>query len=265
MQLPKVDFRVLPAAIDRKTVSYEDNVAIVTGLWNVFTATIRRIFALFGGDWQTFTRMHDMKVKNPKDLQFCIPFPGEWHWTWHILQGIFKIWGYDILLPFSQVLTYKNLKIKEPEFHYGEHFLEQVTLAIEEFMCELQTLHPGWDSLEIMHHYKECSPIYELLYMYNWHICPYWFTRASLKIGESRKVNAMWHYWLHLFIATGKTNYAIMTMRFLWMLKHLDDSIVSIINNYRVFSFSGEPNTGIPLDGVNELVRKHLHTFITVL
>jgi hypothetical protein len=134
--------------------------------------------------------------------------------------------------------------------------LEKVTLALEEFMQELQVRHPDLNAVEILSHYKECEPVYELVYMYIWHICPYWYTRSALKIGSSRKVNSMWRYWLHLFIASKKTNYAIMSIRFLWMIKHLHPFIMQIINTYRVFSFSGEPNTGIPLDGVNELVRK---------
>jgi hypothetical protein len=260
-RIPKVTLTVLPAEIDRQTASYDDNVAIVRNLWEQYAKPLDMKVALFGGDWQTFTRMYDMKIKNLQEMGFCIPFPGEWHWSWHILQGIFKKWGHDILIPFSQVLTYKNLKIKEPEFHYAEHFLEKVTLALEEVMHELQLLHPDMSVIEILSHYKECEPVYELVYMYIWHVCPYWYTRAALKIGNSRKVNSMWRYWLHLFIAAKKTNYAIMTIRFLWLTKYLHPSIMQIINVHRVFSFTGEPNTGVPLDGVNELVRKTVAFF----
>ena len=50
-----------------------------------------------GGDWQTFTRMFDLKLKEPEVYKYLIPFPGEWHWNWHILKGIFVVWGEYIL------------------------------------------------------------------------------------------------------------------------------------------------------------------------
>lgn len=159
----------------------------------------------------------------------------------------------------SQVLSFKSLEVKKVKFHYGEKFLEVLTHGIQKFLCELQLLHPNKTATQIMHWYKDISPIYELLYLYNWHLCPYWHTRAALKSGNSKVINSMWRYWLPLFISCKKTNYAIMSMRFLWMLRFLDDSIVQIINQYRIYSFTGQPNTGIPLDGVNELVWKQLN------
>lgn len=254
LRIKNTKMTILEAEINRQTLSYDDIAYIVRKLWEELGIAYGREFALFNGDWQTFTRMWDWKIKNPGAGDWLVPFPGEWHWNWHILQGIYKIWGHDILRAFSLVLEYKNLDIKCQHFHYGEDFLEIVTLALSKLFRELKIQHPDMTPMEILDHYKPNSPMYELIYMFVWHICPYWHTRAALKSGNSRVINQMWRYWLHLFIATGKTNYALMTMRFLWLMRYLDDSLVDIINDYRIFSFSGDKDTGIPLDGVNELV-----------
>ena len=58
-----------------------------------------------------------------------------------------------------------------------------------------------------------------------------------------------------LFIATGKHKYARMTIRFLWVLNHLDEEIVEVYNKFRVFSFSSDIGTGVAYDGVIERVR----------
>ena len=210
--------------------------------------------ALFNGDWQTFTRMFDLIMKDPEQYSYIIPHPGEWHWNWHILKAIYKIWCEYLLRPLSQVLKFKNLDAKCANFHYGEDFLEIVTIALADFVCELRELHPGMTYLAIMHHYKPNSHMYELLYMYLWHICPYWHTRAALKSNMPTVINQYWRYWLHAFIACCKSNHAIMTMRFLWLLRFLNPDLVKVINENCIFSFSSDKDTGIPLDGVNELV-----------
>ena len=58
-----------------------------------------------------------------------IPVPGEWHWTWHILQGIFKLYGTYILTPFAKKLGFKSFDVFCQDFHYGEEVLQMVTLA----------------------------------------------------------------------------------------------------------------------------------------
>jgi hypothetical protein len=252
----------MPAILHRETKSYDDIAAIVSETWEEVGKPDGLEVSLFNGDWQTFTRMFDLILKNPGEFEYCIPFPGEWHWNWHILQAIFKIWGDYILKPLSLVLEYKSLDLKCKNFHYGEDFMEVITIALVDLMRELRELHPDMTFIGIMHHYKANSHVYELVYLYVWHICPYWHTRAALKSANSAVIDKYWRYWLHAFIACRKSNYAIMTMRFLWMLRFLNDDLLKIIADYRVYSFTGTKDTGILMDSLNELVRI-THTTLT--
>ena len=47
-------------------------------------------------------------------------------------------------------------------------------------------------------------------------------------------------------------------MRYLWILQSVHPEIRKIILDFRVFSFSGNPGTGMPLDALNELVATHV-------
>ena len=70
-------------------------------------------------------------------------------------------------------LSFKKYDIKCPNFHNGEDFLQIVTLGIGLLMQQLQEIHPDKTPMQIMHHYKKYSPIYEVLYLFNWYLCPY--------------------------------------------------------------------------------------------
>jgi len=78
--------------------------------------------------------------------------------------------------------------------------------------------------------------------------------RSALKWNKAEDMEHWWRYWIHLFLAAGKHNYVSMSMKFLWILRKLNPDIKAIYQQYRVFSFSGKEGTGIPADGVNELV-----------
>jgi len=249
--IPLTKVKIMEVDINRQTISYDDVKAIVLKLYEECG---KPDILLANGDFQTYDRMYHLKILFPGEFDWLVPIPGEWHWNWHILQGIYKIWSEDILRPLSQVIGFKTLDPKCKNFHHGEDFLELATLAIHDILCELRVLHPDTSDIDIMHHYKEYTPLYELLYFYNWHAAPYWHTRAALKSGFSTVTNQMWRYWLHLFIAAGKTKYSVLSLRVLWSMRYLHDDVVKTINKNRLFSFSGKKDTGIPLDGFNELV-----------
>lgn len=245
---------ILPAEINRQTISYDDVAKIVETLWDIMREAGELDFALFGGDWQTFTRMWHLRIKFPEKYQWLVPIPGEWHWNWHILQAIFKIWGLDLIKPFALLISHKTYDNKAQKFHYSEYLLEMITIGIAQVVEKLREKHPHKTDMRIQSLYKENSHIYELLYFWNWYLCPYWLTRTALKSGDSATINTMWRYWLPLFITAKKHNYAVMSIRFLWLMRYLDPQVASVINDFRIFSFSNAKMTGIPLDGVNELV-----------
>ena len=152
------------------------------------------------------------------------------------------------------LLGFKNFDVACKNFHYGEDFLEVLTIGIHQFMVKLRDKHPGMTDIDLLNHYSGYSHLYELLYMWVWHICPYWVTRSALKAGDSPTINQMWHYWLQLFITAKKHNYAMMSIQFVWMMEYLNPELRQLIDDFRTFSFTGASMTRVPLDGVNELV-----------
>ena len=217
-------------------------------------ALSERTFAFVSVDQACFALVWGLKKQFPRKFSWVIPVPGEWHWSWHILQAIYRMYGTYILLPLSRVLNYSNLDIKAQNFHFAEDFLQLVTIALIHFANELMEHHAIDTATALLTMYADNSHVFELLNLLFYYLCPYWVTRSAIKSGNHVTINKMWQYWLHVFIAAQKTKYTQLTIRFLWILQSLHPDIVKIYNKHRVFSFSGEVNTGIPYDEVIELV-----------
>ena len=83
---------------------------------------------------------------------------------------------------------------------------------------------------------------------------PYWVTRSALKWNKFEDIKDLYRWWVHLFIATNKCNYVILSLKTLWVFECLNDTIKNIYDQYRVFSFSGDEGTGIAWDGLIEIV-----------
>ena len=245
---------ILEPMINSSTASYADVGKSLSLFYEQYLQCSNRSFAIVQGDEQVFTLCWHLRMREPIKYAWLVPVPGEWHWTWHIIKGIFRLYGEYILLPLSKILNYSNLDLKAETFHYAEDFLEMVTLAVGKWFKRMGDKHPAMLPSELMHHYKPNRPVYELMYFYLFYLTPYWYTRCIIKCGMGEECTTMWRYWLHLFMATGKYRYARMTIRFLWILRTLNPLVVNAYNAYRVFSFSGDPGTAMAVDGLNELV-----------
>jgi hypothetical protein len=105
-----------------------------------------------------------------------------------------------------------------------------------------------------LHDIKPNRNAYKLAYACIHYFIPYWNNRSALKYNHFADIKLFWRYWIHMFIASGKHNYAAMSVRFLHILESLHPDVVKVYEEYKVFSFSGEDGTGIPCDAMMELV-----------
>src|ERR1700761_6329806 len=111
-----------------------------------------------------------------------IPVPGEWHWTWHIIKGIFVLYYDSILLPCAKAMGYSTLDREAKNFHYAEDLLQIVTIGILGWIesC-LPKLPAGFNVIDWMHNLKQNKPLYEMVYACYYYFVPYWVTRAAIK------------------------------------------------------------------------------------
>jgi hypothetical protein len=259
----KSDITILAPLFNLGTQSYEDIKVAIDDFFMKYMNNTDRLFAIVSGDQQTWIRLWLLHLQNPTEYHWMIPVPGEWHWTWHIIKAIFRLYYYTILLPFSRVLGFSKLDKKADNFHYAEDLLEMVTVAIQRWIIKCLAEHPPGTTVSKWLEYIRTRNVvaYETAYACIHYFIPYWITRSALKWNKINDMEIWWRYWIHLFIATGKRNYSIMSIRFLWVLRSMHPAVKAAYEQHRVLSFSGDPGTGIPFDGVIELVC-NLHCFM---
>jgi hypothetical protein len=237
-----------------QTKTYEDIEYILENFRVNYIVPYDRICAILGGDFQVWDRMFMLHRKHPQKYHWLVPVPGEWHWLWHILIAIYKLFYHTILLPFSRVIGFRTLDAKALNFHYAEDLLQMVTLAIFNWIITSRQQHQHLSIMEWLHSIKQNKVAYETAYACIHYFIPYWVTRSAIKWNKFDSTEEWWRYWTHVFLATGKRNYCLMSIRYLMVLRALNPVVKNIYNQNRVLSFTGKPGTGIPLDGVVELV-----------
>lgn len=258
----KSNITFMKPLFNKQTLTYEDIRAIVDAFFLRLLEKSPRLFAILCGDQQVWIKLWMLHLQDPAKYNWVIPVPGEWHWLWHILKAIFKTYYWTILLPFSQVLNFKSLDIEVSHFHYSEDFFEMVTIALQRWIQECMAAFndPTLTVIGWLDAISNNRVAYETAYACIYYFIPYWNTRSAIKWNKIDAMQQWWRYWLHLFIARGKRNYAAMTIRFLWVLRSMAPEIKELYDQYRVLSFSGDAGSGIPMDGVVELV---CYNFIT--
>ena len=254
----------LPALPNRETKSYADIQHILELFRLNYIVPFNRFFAVIGGDFQVWDRLFQLHRNNPVMYHWFIPVPGEWHWLWHILIAIYKTFYKTILLPFSQIIGFRSLDLKAVNFHYAEDLLQMVTIAIHKWIVACMQHFPHMTMIQWLHHIKPNRVAYETAYACVHYFIPYWITRSAIKWNKFEDSHKWWRYWTHVFLATGKRNYCLMSIRYLLVIKLLHPEVRDLFNQHRVVSFSGDAGTGIPLDGVSELVSYTLHLWFVL-
>lgn len=78
--------------------------------------------------------------------------------------------------------------------------------------------------------------------------------RSALKWGKADVILDMWRYFLHLFLATNKYHYSLITLQFCWTMHALHEDVKDAFNSMRSMSWDGTEGSGIAIDAVNEMV-----------
>ena len=188
----KSNFVVLEPEVDTQTLTYQDVEYVLESFHAKHIAGSSRTFAFVSGDQQVFVKLWKLRRDRPQLYDWVVPLPGEFHWTWHILKGIFATYYTSILLPFSMVLGYSSLDSEANTFHYAEDFLEIVTFAVLGWVKSCMQTQGVLEVTTWLHSIKSNSNAYELVYALIYYFIPYWITRSALKYNYHTKMEDLW-------------------------------------------------------------------------
>ena len=177
----KTDLTILEPHVGLETLTYRDIKIVVDKFFEDYLQHSPRTIAFVSGDQQVWIKLFYLRTEEPQKYGWMIPVPGEWHWLWHILKGIFRLYYDTILLPFSKMLGFSSLDKEANNFHYAEDFLQMVTVAIFKWIQACFALFnnppPGYDVIDWLEEILENRIAYELVYACYYYFIPYWVTR----------------------------------------------------------------------------------------
>lgn len=186
--LKKTNFLILTPHVPCNTSTYEGVTYVLDNYWEKYVKKSDRLFSFVSTDQACHALVWGLKKMYPNKYDWVIPVPGEWHWTWHIMQGIFRMWGVSHFRPWSHAMGFANLDVHCKNFHYGEDFLQMVTMSLSQFVENLMEKNHHTNILQLLHSFHHNSQVYELIYLLVYYLCPYWITRSVIKRGNSQKI-----------------------------------------------------------------------------
>eukprot|EP01113_Clastostelium_recurvatum_P016359 TRINITY_DN1933_c0_g1_i3.p1 TRINITY_DN1933_c0_g1~~TRINITY_DN1933_c0_g1_i3.p1 ORF type:complete len:269 (+),score=57.44 TRINITY_DN1933_c0_g1_i3:921-1727(+) len=106
---------------------------------------------------------------------------------------------------------------------------------------------------------QDNRPLYALALMYYYHLVPYVHLRAAIGAGHTYLVLRLMRYFVHVFIATNKIMYARGTLKFLYMIQALDDSVCKLALRCMIIDFNTSAHGRfVALDFVNEVYQDYM-------
>ena len=103
---------------------------------------------------------------------------------------------------------------------------------------------------------------YEIVYATIYYFILYFITRSAIKWNKPN-IAEMWKYWLHLFIGTNKTHYALITVKHFFLMNSFCSEVLDAYLTNKTVIFEGNEGNNISIDGFNEIVHlfKSFHQF----
>lgn len=213
---------------------------------------------LLYADEQLLKNVWSLKCGNPDNYRWIVPFPGEFHFLYHVTHAIFRLFS-PFLLSVANLISRSNITedFLSSYWYKQEDFLILVIEAIHQWLLKLRGIEKDNINFDILEIVKNNEIVYYVLYFY-WHFgLFYWNLRQSIRKGVISDVKHAWKYAWPLFSATNKTNYTKLSLIATYLDNFTCNSIKILLDN-RLCNITGMYGRGIPPDLLTEKVIANL-------
>lgn len=250
--------------LDRSTSFYADIEASLGHFHQQFLHNTPLTYLFVAGDEQTFTLMWKLRIAAPEQYQWLVPIAGDFHWYWHVLKGIFRVWGRWMFVPIARLLEWRKFDLAAKNFQFAEDFFNLISIACLRLLAKLMENIGTNDLWVIADATVDNANLHGFVYFTLYYVAPYWSCRSDVKCQNHAQLTDLWKYFIHLFIATNKSRYARLSIRYLWMLQYLHPDLVATFQNSRFVNLKGMAGCSSALDMFVEkvlylhIMRKHV-------
>lgn len=253
LNYPKSRLSVMPAILDVDTTSYKDVQYFLDQLslwcdWQHYAITV--VF----GDEQLVDRIWKLRCANPEDLQWVIPFAGEFHFCLHIVHAIYRLHA-RLLKEIASFLGRTNIEVDfvSRYFHRQEDFLLLVFKGIHRWFEGIANKPVDVLVAGLLRACEKNKPVHQLLYLYFHMGTFYVHLRQEIRRGQVRDIGAAWLYCWPLFHSTNKTLYTRLSLITAYTLYYAHPVVKEALGQ-RLANLRGIPGHCIGTDMVTEKV-----------
>ena len=223
-------------------------------------------------------------------LDWLIPLPGEFHFTWHCAQALYKLWWLQ-LLAWAAASANMTKSMKAPNemdctdnIKYIDHFMQLMIAAIARHLCDLfgtdyllnvpyGDLVAEWTPkslgvcalihlIEFKVHLLSCTGLLVLLKFLHDFAFPWLSLRMGVRGNADKPINFMWNFSMPWFRATNKTNYAAMTVNVGLLHELMGATFKNVWREYRTASFLGRAGRNVAWDYVLERMNRDFKQYL---
>ena len=149
-------------------------------------------------------------------MGWLVPYPGWWHFEWHVQKAIFIIWGNWYLTPLAYQMGRtpahidKNSKAKN--FRYTDEFLVNLTTASVRYFNSLFNDAGVQDMPRFLQLIRNNENLHDIGWFTFNVLIPYTHMRHAVRHADWKTFESLLPVWLQLFVVTSKTRYAALIL-----------------------------------------------------
>jgi hypothetical protein len=173
-------------------------------------------------DWEYYTKILDLSVKEP----LLVPVLATFHYCWHFVKAIFVLYGDWLLMPIAQKLKWRKIKLDADDYHACCDFLVSLTRAA---ICIIEKFKTQSDIVEHYLETKENARMYSELvfFVYNAGV-PLCTLLIAIRSGNFELLKSCAVHNLKLFRAAHKKHYSFLSVHFIWTTNKLNEMALEI-------------------------------------
>lgn len=254
-----------PVFTEHGTAAYDDIntwLDVVATVWVFLVGIARKALGrrhlkaasviLVVGDHQTWSRMLFLKLRRPVHYAWMIMMPGEFHFLYHVLMALHRLWWFAIgryvvaALNCHKTIGQEWTSIEKCKYY--DHFYQLVIVTLCAYLVEIVPpallLQPA-RLLRAVQGNKAAARVITFLYHFG---LPWLALRQAIRSNKASTINVMWRLAYHWFSVTNKNNYRIMSVIVTVVTYLLVPELAVIWTVMRTASLSGYPGRNVPWD-----------------
>lgn len=249
----KTPIEICPPLVNINTNKLDDVKILTDVLYSRLKAHDKKFMIVYGDD-QLVELLWSLICEEPDNFMWLVPFPGEFHFLYHITCGIYRLFA-PFLLQVANLLSRLNITKDFISAHWyrQEDFLLLVVQGIYEWLQQVTGLSEDDINVDLLKTVEKNSITYYVLYFFFQYGLFYFNLRQSIRMGDVAQVQYAWKHCWSLFHVTNKYHYEKLCMMATY-IENFSHAAIQETLKHRLMNLTGTYGRFMGPDMVTEKV-----------